>query len=99
METSISKAGTGEGTRAARPVNKRTTDDDRWQQVTDRDAKADGQFLYGVRSTGIYCRPSCAARLARRENVVFFNTCAAAETAGFRPCKRCQPNGPALNRI
>jgi AraC family transcriptional regulator, regulatory protein of adaptative response / methylated-DNA-[protein]-cysteine methyltransferase len=49
-----------------------------------------------VRTTGVYCRPSCAARLPRRENVAFHETCAAAERAGFRPCKRCRPNEPAL---
>jgi AraC family transcriptional regulator of adaptative response/methylated-DNA-[protein]-cysteine methyltransferase len=49
-----------------------------------------------VRSTGVYCRPSCAARLARRENVAFHESVAAAERAGFRPCKRCRPNEASL---
>ena len=57
---------------------------------------ADGTFYYGVSTTGVYCRPSCASRLARRDHVSFHETCAAAERAGFRPCKRCRPNGPAL---
>ena len=61
-----------------------------------RDAAADGEFYYSVRTTGVYCRPSCAARLARRENVAFHATCEAAERAGFRPCKRCQPNEAGL---
>jgi AraC family transcriptional regulator of adaptative response/methylated-DNA-[protein]-cysteine methyltransferase len=56
-----------------------------------RDASADGQFFYAVASTGVYCRPSCAARLPRPENVSFHATCAAAEGAGYRPCKRCKP--------
>ena len=72
------------------------TDADRWQAVVRRDARADGRFYYSVRTTGVYCRPACAARLARRENVGFHASCAEAEQAGFRPCKRCRPNEPAL---
>jgi AraC family transcriptional regulator of adaptative response/methylated-DNA-[protein]-cysteine methyltransferase len=64
--------------------------------VQRRDRAADGTFVYSVRTTGVYCRPSCAARLPRRENVIFHATCAEAERAGFRPCKRCRPNAPAL---
>ena len=71
--------------------------DDRWNAVVRRDPQADGSFFYSVRTTGVYCRPSCAARLARRENVQFHNTCAEAERAGFRACLRCQPNGLSLN--
>src|SRR5919112_687246 len=67
-----------------------STDDDRWTAVTRRDRSADGVFYYSVLTTGVYCRPSCAARLARRENVGFHRTCEAAERAGFRPCKRCR---------
>jgi AraC family transcriptional regulator, regulatory protein of adaptative response / methylated-DNA-[protein]-cysteine methyltransferase len=69
---------------------------ERWQAVRRRDKDADGKFFYSVRTTGVYCRPSCAARLPRRENVRFHASCAAAEEAGFRPCKRCRPNAPAL---
>jgi AraC family transcriptional regulator, regulatory protein of adaptative response / methylated-DNA-[protein]-cysteine methyltransferase len=69
-------------------------DEDRWAAVTHRDGNADGIFYYSVLTTGVYCRPSCAARLPRRENVSFHSSCAAAEKAGFRPCKRCRPNGP-----
>jgi AraC family transcriptional regulator of adaptative response/methylated-DNA-[protein]-cysteine methyltransferase len=72
------------------------TEEARWQAVARRDPAADGAFYYGVKSTGVYCRPSCAARLPRRENVSFHETCAAAERAGFRPCKRCRPNEAAL---
>ncbi len=68
-----------------------TTDDARWQAVVTRDRAADNQFVYSVRTTGVFCRPSCPARLARRENVRFHLTCADAETAGFRACKRCRP--------
>ena len=68
------------------------TDTDRYDAVRRRDRTADGRFFYAVRTTGVYCRPSCAARLARPENVSFHPTAAAAEQAGFRPCKRCRPN-------
>jgi AraC family transcriptional regulator of adaptative response/methylated-DNA-[protein]-cysteine methyltransferase len=68
-----------------------TTDDARWQAVMERDAMADAAFFYAVRSTGIYCRPSCPSRLARRDHVEFYLTVLAAEQAGFRACKRCSP--------
>jgi AraC family transcriptional regulator, regulatory protein of adaptative response / methylated-DNA-[protein]-cysteine methyltransferase len=74
-------------------------DDSRWRAVQRRDRAADGTFVYCVRTTGVYCRPSCAARLPRRENVMFRATCAEAERAGFRPCKRCRPNAPALAEV
>lgn len=67
-------------------------DDPRWAAVIARDAAADGRFCYSVRTTGVYCRPSCGARLARPENVRFHDTPADAERAGFRPCKRCHPD-------
>ncbi|WP_456237165.1 bifunctional DNA-binding transcriptional regulator/O6-methylguanine-DNA methyltransferase Ada [Acidiphilium iwatense] len=70
-------------------------DDARWIAVKRRDASADGHFYYAVRTTGVYCRPSCAARLPRRENVSFYATRAEAEQAGFRPCKRCRPGDAA----
>jgi AraC family transcriptional regulator of adaptative response/methylated-DNA-[protein]-cysteine methyltransferase len=73
-----------------------TDDHDRWAAVTRRDASADGSFFYSVKTTGVYCRPSCAARLARRENVRFHTSCADAEAAGFRPCRRCRPNEAPL---
>jgi AraC family transcriptional regulator of adaptative response/methylated-DNA-[protein]-cysteine methyltransferase len=71
-------------------------DDARWRAVVERDSAADGCFYYSVASTGVYCRPSCAARPARRENVRFHGSPAAAEQAGFRPCRRCQPDQPPL---
>lgn len=71
-------------------------DDTRWRAVVERDRAADGCFYYSVSSTGVYCRPSCAARPARRENVRFHPSPAAAEQAGFRPCRRCQPDRPPL---
>ncbi|MDR5778032.1 bifunctional DNA-binding transcriptional regulator/O6-methylguanine-DNA methyltransferase Ada [Caballeronia sp. LZ065] len=68
-----------------------SSDDSRWQAVVQRDAHADGAFFFAVRTTGVFCRPSCASRAPRRENVEFFATTDAAETAGYRACKRCQP--------
>jgi AraC family transcriptional regulator, regulatory protein of adaptative response / methylated-DNA-[protein]-cysteine methyltransferase len=62
-----------------------------WQQVLARDASADGQFVYAVKSTGIYCRPGCPSRRPERKNVGFYPTPALAEAAGFRPCLRCEP--------
>lgn len=69
-----------------------STDDARWAAVVACDPAADGRFWYSVRSTGVYCRPSCAARQPRRENVAFHDSPAAAERAGFRACKRCRPD-------
>jgi AraC family transcriptional regulator of adaptative response/methylated-DNA-[protein]-cysteine methyltransferase len=66
----------------------------RWQAVQARDAAADGAFVYGVASTGVYCYPSCAARPKRRGNVSFHPDAQAAERAGFRPCRRCRPDLP-----
>ena len=71
-----------------------TVSDPRWAAVVARSTTADGTFYYVVRSTGVYCRPSCAARPARPENVGFYATREEAEEAGFRACKRCQPDKP-----
>src|SRR5688500_8099625 len=68
-----------------------TQDDLRWAAVVARDPRADGRFFYSVKTTGVFCRPSCAARAPRPENVAFHDTAADAERAGFRPCKRCHP--------
>ena len=69
-----------------------TTDATRWDAVKTRVAAADNHFWYAVRTTGVYCRPSCAARQPLRENVAFFDTPEAARKAGFRSCKRCRPD-------
>ena len=66
--------------------------DQRWAAVVARDARADGKFVYAVKTTGVYCRPNCPSRRAQAKNVVFFATPAQAAAAGFRPCKRCQPD-------
>jgi AraC family transcriptional regulator of adaptative response/methylated-DNA-[protein]-cysteine methyltransferase len=73
-----------------------SNDDERWAAVVRRDRRADGMFYYSVLTTGVYCRPGCPARLARRENVGFHASCEEAEQAGFRACKRCRPNEPGL---
>jgi AraC family transcriptional regulator of adaptative response/methylated-DNA-[protein]-cysteine methyltransferase len=74
---------------------KTATAPDRWQIVMARDARYDGEFVYAVRSTGVYCRPSCPSRRPRREQVVFFSAPPAAQQAGFRACRRCKPDAPA----
>jgi AraC family transcriptional regulator of adaptative response/methylated-DNA-[protein]-cysteine methyltransferase len=65
--------------------------DDRWKALVERDVQARGEFVYGVLTTGVYCRPTCASRRPKRDNVRFFETAKEAEQAGFRPCKRCRP--------
>jgi AraC family transcriptional regulator of adaptative response/methylated-DNA-[protein]-cysteine methyltransferase len=72
-----------------------TVSDLRWAAVVARDPAADGKFVYSVKTTGVYCRPSCRARPARPENVAFHATAADAERVGFRPCKRCKPDQPS----
>jgi AraC family transcriptional regulator of adaptative response/methylated-DNA-[protein]-cysteine methyltransferase len=73
-----------------------TLADTRWAAVVARDAAAFGSFVYAVRTTGVYCRPSCAARTPKPENVSFHASPADARTAGFRPCLRCRPDEPSL---
>jgi AraC family transcriptional regulator of adaptative response/methylated-DNA-[protein]-cysteine methyltransferase len=75
----------------AEPMNL-TEQDPRWQVLEHRDAAFDGRFVYSVKTTGVYCRPSCPSRLAKPQNVAFHESCEDAEEAGFRPCKRCRPN-------
>jgi AraC family transcriptional regulator, regulatory protein of adaptative response / methylated-DNA-[protein]-cysteine methyltransferase len=79
-------------TRAAGAIEQ----DPRWAALAARSVAADGSFFYSVRTTGVYCRPSCGARLPRPENVRFHATREEAERAGFRPCKRCRPDRPSL---
>ena len=71
----------------------------RWAAVVARDSTTDGTFYYSVRTTGVYCRPSCAARLANPKNVRFHVLPADAERAGFRPCKRCKPDQPPMEQL
>jgi AraC family transcriptional regulator of adaptative response/methylated-DNA-[protein]-cysteine methyltransferase len=79
-------------TRQADDARAPARDDERWQAVQRRDAAFDGKFVFAVRTTGVFCRPSCASRPAKRENVSFFSAIAEAEKAGFRACKRCRPD-------
>jgi AraC family transcriptional regulator of adaptative response/methylated-DNA-[protein]-cysteine methyltransferase len=72
------------------------TSDTRWTAMRARDARADGTFVYAVKTTGVFCRPSCTARHAKPGNVEFYPTIDAAERAGFRACKRCKPAQLAL---
>ena len=74
------------------------SDDERWHAVQRRDRGRDGQFVLAVRTTGIYCRPSCPARQPNRKNVLFFADADAAERAGFRACRRCLPRAPEAPR-
>ncbi|HTZ78119.1 MAG TPA: bifunctional DNA-binding transcriptional regulator/O6-methylguanine-DNA methyltransferase Ada [Stellaceae bacterium] len=79
-------------------------EDPRWAAVVARDRSADGSFVFAVKTTGVYCRPSCSSRRARRENVVFYRAPDAAEAAGYRACKRCKPRAatvedPTLQRV
>ena len=87
------------------PLNRKASDADdevataRWRAVHDRDRAADGSFVFAVKTTGVYCRPSCPARRPKLQNVAFFPTGEAARTAGFRACKRCRPDEtPAIER-
>lgn len=82
--------------KAVRPLDEATM----WAALAARDAAADGRFVFAVRTTGVYCRPSCPSRAARRENVRFYPGPSEAEAAGYRPCRRCRPDaaGPAERR-
>lgn len=84
-------------TTASRQSGPADPDTDLWNAVRTRDRAYDGKFFYSVATTGVYCRPSCPARLANRNNVAFHASCAEAEQAGFRPCKRCRPNELSLH--
>jgi AraC family transcriptional regulator of adaptative response/methylated-DNA-[protein]-cysteine methyltransferase len=79
----------------AKTHNRDMTFTARWDAVLTRDRELDGSFVYAVRSTGVYCRPSCPSRRPRRDRVVFFDRGAEARAAGFRACRRCQPDEDA----
>src|SRR5689334_23505059 len=72
------------------------TQDPRWAGIVRRDRTADGTFWYSVATTGVFCRPSCPSRLANPKNVRLHESVAAAEAAGFRACRRCNPNGISI---
>src|ERR1700739_1676605 len=71
-------------------------DDPRWGRIVARDRTADGEFWYSVLTTGVYCRPSCPSRTASPGNVQFHDSLASARATGFRPCRRCNPDGPSV---
>ncbi len=79
---------------AAAPERARLDDRAKWRAVRRCDESADGRFYYAVTTTGVYCHPSCSARLPKRDNVVFHDSRRSAESAGFRPCQRCRPDLP-----
>src|SRR5579862_4693985 len=88
--------------RMAQPKSKTTKgslarDEKSWEAVIARDSNFDGEFVFAVATTGVYCRPSCAARRPRRENVTFFSRPEQAEKAGFRECLRCRPRSMSGN--
>lgn len=79
-----------------KPTSSSIADDVRWERVVARDKSADGQFWYSVSTTGVYCRPSCPSRAANPINVQLHDTLEDAKATGFRPCKRCNPDGPSI---
>lgn len=76
-----------------------TTDTQRWQAFESRDTSATGHFVYAVRTTGVYCHPGCKSRMAKRENVEFFNDAASAEAGGYRACRRCMAKPGESRRV
>ena len=82
-----------------KPLPASSCDEARWQAFVARDASFEGQFYIAVKTTGIYCRPGCPARLPKRANVRFFDTREEAEQEGFRPCKRCKPDRQSLGEL
>ena len=81
------------------PLRHETDPKTAWQAIIDRDRTQDGRFVFGVRTTGIYCRPSCPARRPNPENVAFFASPDLAQANGFRPCRRCKPDGAARDPV
>ncbi|MEX2124673.1 MAG: bifunctional DNA-binding transcriptional regulator/O6-methylguanine-DNA methyltransferase Ada [Woeseia sp.] len=83
----------------SKPSATATESDPRWTAVLARDPKAEGSFFYAVKTTGVYCRPTCPSRRPKPANVEFFANGKAAKDAGFRPCKRCKPDQAALSEM
>jgi AraC family transcriptional regulator, regulatory protein of adaptative response / methylated-DNA-[protein]-cysteine methyltransferase len=81
-----------------KPTSPSVAGDPRWARIVARDKTADGHFWYSVSTTGVYCRPSCPSRVANPGNVQLHNTLESARSTGFRPCKRCNPDGPSIER-
>jgi len=83
-------------TKTRNPTFSSVQNDPRWARIVARDKSADGHFWYSVSTTGVYCRPSCASRVPNPRNVRLHDSIASAKASGFRPCKRCNPDGPSL---
>jgi AraC family transcriptional regulator, regulatory protein of adaptative response / methylated-DNA-[protein]-cysteine methyltransferase len=83
-------------TKSAKPKPPAVADDPRWGRIVARDKTADGQLWYSVETTGVYCRPSCPSRIADPKNVKLHDSLESARATGFRPCKRCNPDGPSI---
>ncbi|ARW09061.1 Bifunctional transcriptional activator/DNA repair enzyme AdaA [Bacillus atrophaeus] len=77
-------------------VEKKNLPDEKWNAIVNNDSSYDGEFYYAVKTTGIFCRPSCKSRVPNKENVRIFQTAEQALGEKFRPCKRCKPNGLRL---
>ena len=84
-------------TTIAVPTTALVVDDPRWARIVARDKTAEGQFWYSVSTTGVYCRPSCPSRIPNPTNVQVHDTLESAKATGFRPCKRCNPDGPSID--
>jgi AraC family transcriptional regulator of adaptative response/methylated-DNA-[protein]-cysteine methyltransferase len=83
-------------TRTAKPKPPSVADDPRWTRIVARDKTADGHLWYSVATTGVYCRPSCPSRVANPKNVQLHDSLESARATGFRPCRRCNPDGPSI---
>lgn len=91
------KTMTEQSAATAEPARPDISGDPRWMRILARDGRADGRLWYSVSTTGIYCRPSCPSRRPLAKNVRFHDTLESARETGFRPCKRCRPDGPFTN--
>ena len=83
-------------TKPLKPMTPSVADDPRWARIVARDKAADGHLWYSVSTTGVYCRPSCPSRIANPKNVQLHDSLESAKATGFRPCRRCNPDGPSL---
>jgi AraC family transcriptional regulator, regulatory protein of adaptative response / methylated-DNA-[protein]-cysteine methyltransferase len=82
--------------KTVKPTLPSVVDDPRWERIVARDKTADGHLWYSVATTGVYCRPSCPSRIANPKNVQLHDTLVSARATGFRPCRRCNPDGPSI---
>ncbi len=94
VATTKTRAQRQRGSLGTEDMSSYSTEQARWEALVRRDRRAERAYVFGVVTTGVYCRPSCSSRQPNRENVRFFDTVEDAEEAGFRPCKRCNPRSP-----